>query len=214
MTRIKVIEMHCTFLTRILIPLLLLLSSGIAASMSNTASFEVENATSRCIYCLSSYENNSKFESTEGWRDAGMLKQGDKLLLKDADSNAEAEHTVGIADIRTEQKVLPVFNLEVANAHTFFVGANGVLVHNGFGSYTCTFKSGMKYHGKGDFKRAKKSGKDHAQNNNDPLDNIDWKAAKNDKDSFSDEARRIANDGGIRNPNNYNRINSPGAKYK
>jgi hypothetical protein len=29
-----------------------------------------------------------------------------------------------------EQKIVPAYNLEVANAHTFFVGEDGVLVHN------------------------------------------------------------------------------------
>lgn len=30
---------------------------------------------------------------------------------------------------------------------------------------------------------------------------------------MKDEARRIQDDGGIENPNNYNKINSPGKKY-
>jgi RHS repeat-associated protein len=73
------------------------------------------------------------FKTTEGWRDAVMLKKGGKLLLKGEDEAAadDADKAVTITDIRTEIKVLPVFNLEVANAHTFFVGKNGELVHNG-----------------------------------------------------------------------------------
>ncbi|MFZ4702754.1 MAG: polymorphic toxin-type HINT domain-containing protein, partial [Candidatus Methylumidiphilus sp.] len=68
------------------------------------------------------------FKTTDGWRDAIMLKKGGKLLLKGGD--ADAERTATITDIRTEQKTLPVFNLEVANAHTYFVGIDGELVHN------------------------------------------------------------------------------------
>ena len=68
------------------------------------------------------------FKTTEGWRDAILLKKGGKLLLKGGD--ADDERNIGIADVRTEQKTVPVFNLEVANAHTFFVGVDGVLVHN------------------------------------------------------------------------------------
>ncbi|AOX99689.1 RHS repeat-associated core domain-containing protein [Jeongeupia sp. USM3] len=72
------------------------------------------------------------FKTPEGWRDAVLLKKGGKLLLK-SDEDSDAERTVTIDEIRTEQQTLPVFNLEVANAHTFFVGGDGVLVHNGKG---------------------------------------------------------------------------------
>jgi intein/homing endonuclease len=73
------------------------------------------------------------FKTTEGWRDTVMLKKGGKLLLKGGDEAAadDADKAATIIDIRTEIKVLPVFNLEVANAHTFFVGRDGELVHNG-----------------------------------------------------------------------------------
>lgn len=77
------------------------------------------------------------FKTAEGWRDAILLKKGGKLLLKDSDS--DAERTATIDDIRTEQKVLPVFNIEVANAHTFFVGEDGVLVHN------CSRGTGLEF---------------------------------------------------------------------
>ena len=69
------------------------------------------------------------FKTTDGWRDAIMLKKGGKLLLKGSDGE-DLDKTSIITNVRTEQKVLPVFNLEVANAHTFFVGTDGELVHN------------------------------------------------------------------------------------
>ncbi|MCA3174272.1 MAG: RHS domain-containing protein, partial [Burkholderiales bacterium] len=68
------------------------------------------------------------FKTTEGWRDAILLKKGGKLLLKGGD--ADSEPAVEIAEIRTERKTLPVYNIEVANAHTYFVGIDGVGVHN------------------------------------------------------------------------------------
>ncbi len=73
------------------------------------------------------------FKTLDGWRDAVLLKKGGQLLLKgsDADSDPTAERLVTIIDVASEQQTLPVFNLEVANAHTFFVGEEGVLVHNG-----------------------------------------------------------------------------------
>ena len=71
------------------------------------------------------------FKTPDGWRDAIMLKKGGKLLLKGGDGDADAGRTATIADIRTEQRTLPVYNLEVANGHTYFVGIDGELVHNG-----------------------------------------------------------------------------------
>ena len=40
----------------------------------------------------------------------------------------------------------------------------------------------------------------------------DFTPAANDVDAFVQEALRIRRDGGIKNPNNLNRINSPGEK--
>jgi RHS repeat-associated protein len=81
------------------------------------------------------------FKTSEGWRDAVMLKKGGKLLLRggDADANSDAhsnsdtnsaERYATITDIREEVKTTAVFNLEVANLHTFFVGEEGLVVHN------------------------------------------------------------------------------------
>ncbi|KAF4513862.1 UNVERIFIED_CONTAM: hypothetical protein B566_EDAN016757 [Ephemera danica] len=69
------------------------------------------------------------FKTNEGWRDAILLKKGGKLLLKGGDENSEP--AIEITEIRTERKTLPVYNIEVANAHTYFVGIDGVGVHNG-----------------------------------------------------------------------------------
>ena len=153
------------------------------------------------------------FKTTDGWRYAILLKKGGKLLLKGGD--AGDERSIGIADVRTEQKTVQVFNLEIANAHTFFVGVDGVLVHNGYGSYTCTFNNGMKYHGKGAEKRMEASIRKLEKEHGITATGRDWTSAKNNRDSFVDEARRIANDRGIGegDARNYNRINSPGAKY-
>ncbi len=117
------------------------------------------------------------FLTSEGWRDAVLLKRGGKLLIKgDADAadaakrqttqeainkaiykpnqpvagintaqsaiesivkaslSSDANQAAGsyrtILDIRTERQTVQVFNIEVANAHTFFVGDEGILVHN------------------------------------------------------------------------------------
>ena len=87
------------------------------------------------------------FKTQEGWRDAVLLKRGGQLLLGgEADA---AERFATITDIREEVKTTAVFNLEVANLHTFFVGADGVVVHNGV--VYCRIAPGRKpYIGKAD----------------------------------------------------------------
>ena len=69
------------------------------------------------------------FKTREGWRDAVLLKKGGQLLLDGEGDSSERFAT--ILEIREEVKTTAVFNLEVANLHTFFVGVDGVVVHNG-----------------------------------------------------------------------------------
>jgi hypothetical protein len=80
-------------------------------------------------------------------------------------------------------------------------------------SYTNYHKSGNKYHGKGPEGRMKESAKRIEKNHKDPVVKQDFKPAKNNREAFKDEARRIRKDGGVKNKNNYNKINSPGEKY-
>lgn len=71
------------------------------------------------------------FRTNEGWRDAVLLKKGTKLLLMG--SGKGDDDSAGIAtieDVRIETKTARVYNLEVENLHTFFVGEDGVVVHN------------------------------------------------------------------------------------
>jgi RHS repeat-associated protein len=69
------------------------------------------------------------FKTSEGWRDAIMLKKGGKLLLKGGDADS-AERFATIIYILEEVKTIPVYNLEVEQLHTYFIGQDGVLVHN------------------------------------------------------------------------------------
>ena len=68
------------------------------------------------------------FMTSEGWRDAGTLQVGARLHTRSA--NGQAVLAV-VESVQTERETVPVFNLEVARAHTFFVGDEGELVHNG-----------------------------------------------------------------------------------
>jgi hypothetical protein len=69
--------------------------------------------------------------TTEGWRDAILLKKGGKLLLQGEGDDADSSRAATIVDIQTEHVTVPVYNIEVANAHAYFVGEKGALVHNG-----------------------------------------------------------------------------------
>lgn len=83
------------------------------------------------------------------------------------------------------------------------------------GSYTITTKSGKKYHGKGDYKRAKDSAKRIAREKNDPVVSIDWTPAISDRQGFKDEDTRMNTDEeGHKSDDNYNERASPGKKYK
>jgi hypothetical protein len=87
------------------------------------------------------------------------------------------------------------------------------------GSYTNTHESGTKYHGKGDQSRMNKSAAEKAKANNDPVKSQDYTKAKNNREAFKQESKRmdtdkVGNTPGHKNPNNYNKRESPGAKYR
>lgn len=77
------------------------------------------------------------FITPDGWRDAILLKRGGKLLLKASGEDGDAPRWSTIRELRTETRVLPVYNLQVANSHAFFVGADGILTHNHGNSKSC-----------------------------------------------------------------------------
>jgi pretoxin HINT domain-containing protein len=144
----------------------------------------------------------------------------DQQAFVHAEDLRVGEHLQGLNRLAciTQVEALPgeqrVYNLEVHAEHVFHVTAEGVLVHNASaqtGSYTITFASGKQYHGKGPATRARASAARESAANGDPVSNIDWTPAANDRAAFIAEAQRIRNAGGL-NPNNYNRINSPGER--
>lgn len=139
------------------------------------------------------------FRTDEGWRDAILLKRGGKLLLKgsgDEESDRasgqqpEQSMTATIVDVRTEEKTTRVYNLEVENLHTFFVGDDGYVVHNGNGAYAGWFSDGSAYVGKGDEKRMRESMKRELALKRQINPNVtlrrckQFKGAINNRDSF------------------------------
>ena len=69
--------------------------------------------------------NHPFYVENKGWVAAGDLEVGDILVTADGD-------TVEVSDIAIEKLAEPitVYNLEVSDFHTYFVGEFGVLVHN------------------------------------------------------------------------------------
>lgn len=83
------------------------------------------------------------------------------------------------------------------------------------GSYTNTHESGKTYSGKGSQARAKKSAERVSKENNDAVTTTEWKPSPNTREAFKAEDTRIQDNGGAGNTQqNYNKINSPGKKYK
>lgn len=58
----------------------------------------------------------------QGWRDAEALVVGTLLSLR--------EGNIEVTSIIREQRTVGVYNITVSNSHTYYVGIDGVLVHN------------------------------------------------------------------------------------
>jgi len=115
---------------------------------------------------------------------------------------------------------LPGFVVSAAGVVEAAVGLSGVVngvinlaSKNATGSYTVTFSTGKRYHGKGPETRGEASADRVSAEHADPAERVDWESAPNDREAFKAEARRIEEDGGVQNPDNYNKINSPGKRY-
>ena len=62
--------------------------------------------------------------------------------------------------------------------------------------------------------RMEQSAKQQSKTHDNPVKSKEWKEAKNDREAFKDESKRIENDGGHKSSNNYNKKASPGDKYR
>ena len=67
------------------------------------------------------------FMTSDGWRDAIALQKGARISLKDGGKQGFVE----VADVWTADLSVQTYNIEVANAHTYYVTDDGLLVHNG-----------------------------------------------------------------------------------
>ena len=96
---------------------------------------------------LSVTANHPFYHSEKGWVHASKLLEGD-LITEDNGG------TLRVTDVtfNPHAPINVTYNLEVADYHTYFVGEDGVLVHNGWGAYIIGDGKNW-YIGKGDAKR-------------------------------------------------------------
>jgi RHS repeat-associated protein len=82
------------------------------------------------------------------------------------------------------------------------------------GSYTNTHASGRTYDGKGSRQRSQESGRRLERKTGDAHVATEWKPAGTDRDGYKNESRSLDAHGGPKSQGNYNRIDSPGKKYR
>ena len=141
-----------------------------------------------------------------------FIPGGAGTALKAARGVDKAADVVRAADKATDASVIPP-KVSASNGVLNELIEEGGKKLNSTGSYTITFESGMKYHGKGPESRMQQSAREKSKVYSDPVVAKDWTPSPTEKDAFIDEAKRIRNDGGVKNISNYNKINSPGEKY-
>lgn len=136
----------------------------------------------------------------------GVIADGLALAIPLVPGGAGA----AIKAVRVGDKVADVVKTEKKVEKVAEVASNSKKT----GSYTITFESGKKYHGKGPESRMNQSAKQQSKTNKDNVKSKEWKEAKNDREAFKDESKRIENDGGHKSTSNYNKKASPGDKYR
>jgi hypothetical protein len=150
------------------------------------------------------------WRTTDGrWLTTLELRSGTTLVRE----HGTAARVLSVSD---EHRTARTYNLQVADFHTYFVGEDGVWVHNTcgeHGSYTNTHASGRTYSGAGSRERSQISGERIAREHNDPHVATHWTPAGSERQQFIDEAHRIEENGGPHSDTNYNLNESPGAGH-
>jgi len=156
------------------------------------------------------------WQEGDGWTEAENLELGRRVY-----SLSSGWLRVGSRTLLQGRHL--TYNLTVEGYETFAVGESQSWVHNcktggrgikQTGSYTNTHASGKTYSGKGSRMRSQQSGRRQARENNDPHTATDWTPAENTREAFKQESRRIDAQGGIDSPSNYNKVESPGKRFR
>ena len=155
----------------------------------------------------------------KGWVAAKDLQLNDKLELQNGED-------AFVDDVRHEKllETIQVFNFEVEDFHTYYVGAGCVLVHNlcaqntsNHGHYEIDYSDGTKYIGKGSKARMKVSARQHTFDSSGKtvrtVVNKRWYPSVSNDMAFVDEYKLMKQYGfGTSSHNLLNIIQSPGLK--
>ena len=110
---------------------------------------KIENTKTNSTFELRATKEHPFYVPDKGWVQVNALELGEKFL------NAKGEKCLVLIEKEFEFEPVPVFNINVNDAHTYFVGENdddAVLVHNqcywwevtkGFGDGLCTGVKGV-----------------------------------------------------------------------
>lgn len=91
--------------------------------ITNTKEYQLIKLTLKSGEVIETTDQHPFYILARGWVEAEDLQIGQPLYRGDLG-------TIAIADITRETRVDTVFNLTVANSHTYYVGVDKVLVHN------------------------------------------------------------------------------------
>ena len=98
-------------------------------SVSVTETNALVHVTTENGTAIDTTENHPFYVEDKGWRAAAELEKGDVLRTQDGEADV-------VEDVQIEQldEAAKVYNLEIEGSHTYYVSADGVLVHNQCGN--------------------------------------------------------------------------------
>ncbi len=136
---------------------------------------------------------NHRFWTEAGWKSAGTLEAGDKLTLADG-------NTATVTNVAYEDTHATVYNFEVEDFHTYYVGTESVLVHNNGGNCMKT-ASALAQGGSKTEITVGKNFKDHFIRHKNLLENITGKKYpkyKTHGQEFLNDIGKIIDDGTVK----------------
>ena len=94
-------------------------------SVSVTETKALVHVTTENGTVIKTTENHPFYVGGKGWCAAAELEDGDVLRTQDGEKET-------VADVQIEElkEAVKVYNLEIEGSHTYYVSADGVLVHN------------------------------------------------------------------------------------
>ena len=97
-------------------------------AVSVTETDMLVHVTTQTGTVINTTENHPFYTEGKGWCVASELEEGDVLRTQDGKTE-----TVASVETETLDEPVKVYNLEIEDSHTYYVSADGVLVHNACG---------------------------------------------------------------------------------